>query len=57
MEAIFGLPGMVRFLVDAISQRYYPVAQGVYILIAWLISPERKPSPAPPVPPTVRPPL
>jgi peptide/nickel transport system permease protein len=34
METIFGLPGMGRFLVDAIYQRDYPVVQGVNLLIA-----------------------
>ncbi|HEY5870217.1 MAG TPA: ABC transporter permease [Candidatus Tectomicrobia bacterium] len=29
METIFGLPGMGRFLLDAIFQRDYPVVQGV----------------------------
>lgn len=37
METIFGLPGMGRFLVDAISQRDYPVVQGVNLLIASII--------------------
>ena len=32
METIFGLPGMGRFLVDAIFQRDYPVVQGVILL-------------------------
>ena len=32
METIFGLPGMGRFLVDAIFQRDYPVVQGVNLL-------------------------
>jgi peptide/nickel transport system permease protein len=34
LETIFGLPGMGRFLVDAIYQRDYPVVQGVNLLIA-----------------------
>lgn len=34
LETIFGLPGMGRFLVDAISQRDYPVVQGVILLTA-----------------------
>ena len=34
METIFGLPGMGRFLIDAIFQRDYPVVQGVILLTA-----------------------
>jgi len=34
METIFGLPGMGRFLVDAMVQRDYPVVQGVILLSA-----------------------
>lgn len=37
METIFGLPGMGRFLVDAMFQRDYPVVQGVNLLIASII--------------------
>jgi peptide/nickel transport system permease protein len=37
METIFGLPGMGRFLVDAIYQRDYPVVQGVNLIIASII--------------------
>jgi peptide/nickel transport system permease protein len=37
METIFGLPGMGRFLIDAIYQRDYPVVQGVNLLIASII--------------------
>ena len=37
METIFGLPGMGRFLIDAIYQRDYPVVQGVNLLIAAII--------------------
>jgi peptide/nickel transport system permease protein len=37
METIFGLPGMGRFLVDAIYQRDYPVVQGVNLLIASIV--------------------
>jgi peptide/nickel transport system permease protein len=37
METIFGLPGMGRFLVDAIYQRDHPVVQGVNLLIASII--------------------
>jgi len=33
IEQIFGLPGMSRFLFDAINQRDYPVMQGVFIVI------------------------
>ncbi|MBI3326866.1 MAG: ABC transporter permease, partial [Nitrospinae bacterium] len=36
-ETIFGLPGMGRFLLDAIYQRDYPVVQGVNLLIASII--------------------
>jgi peptide/nickel transport system permease protein len=32
-ESIFGLPGMGRFLFDAVNQRDYPVIQGVNLLI------------------------
>ncbi len=32
-ESIFGLPGMGRFLFDAISERDYPVIQGVNLVI------------------------
>jgi peptide/nickel transport system permease protein len=34
METIFGLPGMGRFLVDAMVQRDYPVVQGVILISA-----------------------
>ena len=37
METIFCLPGLGRFLVDAISQRDYPVVQGVHLLIASIV--------------------
>ena len=37
METILGLPGMGRFLVDAMFQRDYPVVQGVNLLIASII--------------------
>ncbi len=37
MENIFGLPGMGKFLLDAISQRDYPVVQGVNLLLASII--------------------
>jgi peptide/nickel transport system permease protein len=33
IEAIFGLPGMGQFLVDAIVQRDYPVIQGINLVI------------------------
>jgi peptide/nickel transport system permease protein len=36
-ETIFGLPGMGRFLIDAIYQRDYPVVQGVNLLLATII--------------------
>jgi peptide/nickel transport system permease protein len=33
IETIFGLPGMSRFLFDAINRRDYPVIQGVNLLV------------------------
>jgi peptide/nickel transport system permease protein len=36
-ETIFGLPGMGRFLIDAMNQRDYPVVQGVILLAASII--------------------
>lgn len=36
-ETIFGLPGMGRFLFDAINQRDYPVIQGVNLLIVTIV--------------------
>jgi peptide/nickel transport system permease protein len=33
IETVFGLPGMGRFLFDAINQRDYPVIQGVNLLV------------------------
>ena len=36
-ESIFGLPGMGRFLFDAINQRDYPVIQGINLLIVSVI--------------------
>ncbi len=36
-ETIFGLPGMGRFLFDAINQRDYPVIQGINLLIVTVI--------------------
>lgn len=33
IETIFGLPGMGRFLFDAINQRDYPVIQGVNLVV------------------------
>lgn len=36
-ELIFGLPGMSRFLFEAINQRDYPVIQGVNLLIVCAI--------------------
>jgi peptide/nickel transport system permease protein len=33
IETIFGLPGMSRFLFDAINQRDYPVIQGVNLIV------------------------
>jgi peptide/nickel transport system permease protein len=37
MESIFGLPGMGKFLFDALLQRDYPVVQGVNLLLALVI--------------------
>jgi peptide/nickel transport system permease protein len=37
MESIFGLPGMGKFLFDALLQRDYPVVQGVNLLLATII--------------------
>lgn len=36
-ESIFGLPGMGRFLFDAISERDYPVIQGINLMIVTTI--------------------
>ena len=36
-ETIFGLPGMGRFLFDAINQRDYPVIQGVNLIVVSFI--------------------
>jgi peptide/nickel transport system permease protein len=33
IETLFGLPGVSRFLFDAINQRDYPVIQGVNLLV------------------------
>jgi len=37
IESIFGLPGMGRFLFDAILQRDYPVIQGINLLVVTII--------------------
>lgn len=37
MESIFGLPGMGKFLFDALLQRDYPVVQGVNLLLATIV--------------------
>src|SRR5262249_54089425 len=37
IQTIFGLPGVSRFLFDAINQRDYPVIQGVNLVIVSLI--------------------
>jgi peptide/nickel transport system permease protein len=37
IESIFGLPGMGRFLFDAILQRDYPVIQGINLLVVSII--------------------
>jgi ABC-type dipeptide/oligopeptide/nickel transport system permease component len=34
MESIFVLPGMGRFLLDAITWRDYPVIQGINLCLA-----------------------
>jgi ABC-type dipeptide/oligopeptide/nickel transport system permease component len=36
-EQIFGLPGMGRFLFDAVNQRDYPVIQGVNLLVVCVV--------------------
>ncbi len=36
-ETIFGLPGMGRFLFEAITQRDYPVIQGINLLIVSIV--------------------
>jgi peptide/nickel transport system permease protein len=33
IETVFGLPGMSRFLFDAINHRDYPVIQGVNLVV------------------------
>jgi peptide/nickel transport system permease protein len=37
IEQIFGIPGMSRFLFDAINQRDYPVIQGVNLVVVTAI--------------------
>lgn len=37
IETIFGIPGMGRFLIDAITQRDYPVIQGVNLVVVSVI--------------------
>ena len=37
IETVFGLPGMSRFLFDAINQRDYPVIQGVNLVVVSFI--------------------
>jgi peptide/nickel transport system permease protein len=37
IETVFGIPGMGRFLVDAITQRDYPVIQGVNLIVVSVI--------------------
>jgi peptide/nickel transport system permease protein len=37
IESIFGLPGMGRFLFDAILQRDYPVIQGINLLVVSIV--------------------
>ncbi len=36
-ETIFGLPGMGRFLFEAISQRDYPVVQGINLVVVTVV--------------------
>jgi peptide/nickel transport system permease protein len=36
-ETIFGLPGMGRFLFEAISQRDYPVIQGINLVVVTVV--------------------
>jgi peptide/nickel transport system permease protein len=38
IETVFGLPGMSRFLFDAINQRDYPVIQGVNLVVVSIIA-------------------
>ena len=33
IETVFGFPGVSRFLFDAITQRDYPVIQGVNLIV------------------------
>lgn len=37
MESIFGLPGLGKFLLDAIALRDYPVVQGVNLLLSTMV--------------------
>src|SRR5438093_5886037 len=37
IESIFQLPGMGRFLFDAINQRDYPVIQGINLIVVTVI--------------------
>ena len=37
IETVFGLPGMSRFLFDAILQRDYPVIQGVNLVVVSVV--------------------
>jgi peptide/nickel transport system permease protein len=37
IETVFGLPGMSRFLFDAINQRDYPVIQGVNLVVVSVV--------------------
>ena len=37
IETVFGLPGMSRFLFDAINQRDYPVIQGINLVVVSFI--------------------
>jgi len=36
-ETVFSWPGMGRLLVDAVTQRDYPVVQGVVLILAVLV--------------------
>jgi peptide/nickel transport system permease protein len=37
LESIFAIPGMGRYLLDAISNRDYPIVQAVILVFATLI--------------------
>jgi ABC-type dipeptide/oligopeptide/nickel transport system permease component len=37
VEQVFGLPGIGKILVTSISNRDYPVVQGIIMLVAFII--------------------